>query len=181
LTTFLLTIFRDLSEAIVVGFALGSVLFIHRMSKTTAVEKQTPLVAEDRADDANGARTTYDEAAAADPNVIVYRISGALFFGAAASIGNVLDRISDTHRVLIIDFTRVPLMDSTAANTIGGLARKAHRHRMRVILTGTSHNIRKELFAHGVKPPLVRFDHSIDDALETVRRRGNAEDVDDVS
>ncbi|MCL4165793.1 UNVERIFIED_CONTAM: hypothetical protein GTU68_029874, partial [Idotea baltica] len=35
--TFFLTIFRDLTEAIVVGFALGSVLFIQRMSKTTAV------------------------------------------------------------------------------------------------------------------------------------------------
>ncbi len=37
--TFLLTIFRDLTEAIVVGFALGSVLFIHRMSRTTAVTR----------------------------------------------------------------------------------------------------------------------------------------------
>ncbi|MEZ5826386.1 MAG: SulP family inorganic anion transporter [Geminicoccaceae bacterium] len=38
LTTFLLTVFRDLTEAIIVGFALGSVLFIHRMSKAAAVE-----------------------------------------------------------------------------------------------------------------------------------------------
>ncbi len=30
---FFLTIFRDLTEAIVVGFALGSVLFIHRMRR----------------------------------------------------------------------------------------------------------------------------------------------------
>ena len=48
--TFLLTIFRDLTEAIVVGFALGSVLFIHRMSKATAVETHTPFVGEDVAD-----------------------------------------------------------------------------------------------------------------------------------
>ena len=31
LATFLLTTFRDLTEGIVVGFAIGSVLFIHRM------------------------------------------------------------------------------------------------------------------------------------------------------
>jgi MFS superfamily sulfate permease-like transporter len=42
MATFLLTIFRDLTEAIVVGFALGSVLFIHRMSQTTAVETRRP-------------------------------------------------------------------------------------------------------------------------------------------
>ncbi|RVJ68096.1 SulP family inorganic anion transporter, partial [Sinorhizobium medicae] len=40
--TFFLTVFRDLSEAIVVGFALGSVLFIHRMSRTTAVTTHVP-------------------------------------------------------------------------------------------------------------------------------------------
>ena len=37
LVTFLLTIFVGLTEAIVVGFALGSILFIHRMSQTTAI------------------------------------------------------------------------------------------------------------------------------------------------
>ena len=47
LATFGLTLFRGLTEAIVVGFALGSVLFIHRMSQTTALETHVPLVAEE--------------------------------------------------------------------------------------------------------------------------------------
>jgi sulfate permease, SulP family len=42
--TFFLTIFRDLTEAIVVGFALGSVLFIQRMSKAAAVRTEVPFV-----------------------------------------------------------------------------------------------------------------------------------------
>ena len=54
LATFLLTIFRDLTEGIVVGFALGAVLFIARMAQVTGVEAQTPVVAVDKADDANG-------------------------------------------------------------------------------------------------------------------------------
>ncbi len=165
LCTFFLTIFRDVTEAIVVGFALGSVLFIHRMSKTTAIETHTPFVAEDRADDANGGRAPYDESAATDPNVIVYRISGAFFFGAAASIGTVLDRISDTHRVMIIDFAAVPFLDSTAANTIEGLARKAARRHARVFLTGTSQEARKRLFAHGIRPPLVSYESTIAEAV----------------
>ena len=61
MTTFLLTIFRDLTEAIIVGFGLGSVIFIHRMSKTTAIETSAPFVAEDKADRANGDRTPYDK------------------------------------------------------------------------------------------------------------------------
>ncbi|HRK96723.1 MAG TPA: SulP family inorganic anion transporter, partial [Rhodospirillales bacterium] len=124
-TTFLLTIFRDLTEAIVVGFALGSVLFIQRMSKTTGIESHAPpLVPEDAADARGPGRIAYDETMGKDPNVVVYRISGAFFFGAAASIGSVLDRIADTHRALVIDFTAVPFLDSTAANTIESLAHK---------------------------------------------------------
>jgi SulP family sulfate permease len=100
------------------------VLFIHRMAVTTAVETHAPFVAEDRADDAGGSRERYDETAENDPDVVVYRISGAFFFGAAASIGTVLDQIADTHRVLIIDFAAVPFVDSTAANTIDAMAQK---------------------------------------------------------
>jgi SulP family sulfate permease len=170
LTTFLLTMFRDLTEAIVVGFALGSALFIHRMSKTTAGESHMPLVAEDRADDAGRARRPYDEAAAKDPNVVVYRIAGAFFFGAAGSIGAVLEGMADRHRVLIVDFSAVPFLDSTAANTIRGLARKAQRRGVKVMLSGTDHAMRLELFAQEVKPPLVAYETSVDRALLAARR-----------
>lgn len=170
LSTFLLTIFRDLTEAIVVGFALGAVLFIHRMSETTAIETHAPFVAEDMADDVNGDRVLYDEKTATDPNTVIYRISGAFFFGAAASIGSVLDQIADTHRVLIIDFTAVPFLDSTAANTLDGLVEKANSKRNTIYLTGTSHVVRQELFAYGVKPPLVSYQRSIKDALAASKR-----------
>ena len=79
--TFLLTIFRDLTEAIVVGFALGSVLFIQRMSRTTAVAVDRPFVARDEADTTRP-RGAYNEDLATNPDVAVYRITGVLFFGA---------------------------------------------------------------------------------------------------
>ncbi|MGE0675678.1 SulP family inorganic anion transporter [Pseudolabrys sp.] len=166
--TFFLTIFRDLTEAIVVGFALGSVLFIHRMSKTTAIETQTPFVSEDRADDA-GARTPYDNVAEQNPDIVVYRISGAFFFGAAAAIGSVLDQIADTHRALIVDFSAVPFIDSTAANTIESLAHKAGRKGVAVYLTGASAGVRHDLLVHGLKPPLVHYAAHIDEAVTAAR------------
>jgi SulP family sulfate permease len=165
LTTFALTIFRDVTEAIVVGFALGSVLFIHRMSQTTAIETHTPFVPEDKADDANGDRLPYDKTEATDPQVVVFRISGAFFFGAAASIGSVLDRIPDTHHALIIDFSAVPFVDSTAANTIEGLVHKTGRRGIHVYLSGTSPTVRRELFVHGLRPPRVHYENSIGSAL----------------
>ncbi len=67
--TLALTVFRDLTEAIVVGFALGSVLFIHRMSRAAGVVSD--------AEDA-------PSGVARDDTVLVYRIRGACFFGADA-------------------------------------------------------------------------------------------------
>lgn len=178
LATFLLTIFRDLTEAIVVGVALGSILFIHRMSKTTAVARRhVPLVAEDKADGPRNERQPYHEQTGANPDIVVYRISGAFFFGAAASVGAVLERISDSHKALVIDLSAVPFLDSTAAKTLEGLARKAERHGVRVSLTGTTRPLRKELFLHGLKPPLVRYEPSLEKAVE--RHRLNLQDNQD--
>ncbi|MCW5695590.1 MAG: SulP family inorganic anion transporter [Bauldia sp.] len=163
--TLALTVFRDLTEAIVVGLALGSLLFIHRMSKATAVEAQGEAQWEDRADGDPADRRPYDGAIAANPDVIVYRISGALFFGAAASIGSVLERIPETSRTLILDLSGVPFLDSTGVQMIEGLAAKATRRGVKVVLTGTTHAGRRELFAHGVKPPLVAYEPTIEQAL----------------
>ncbi len=166
LTTFGFTVFRDLTEAIIYGFALGSLLFIHRMSQATAVATHTPLVTEDMADNAQ-ARPAYDEAQAQNPDIVIYRISGALFFGAAASIGTVLDRIHAHHRLLIVDLTAVPFVDSTAANMLESLAHKAGRAGVKVVLAGAPLALRRQLFAFEVKPPLVDFSESIQTAIET--------------
>ena len=172
LATFLLTIFRDLLEAIVVGFALGSVLFIQRMSKTTAIATHSPFVSEDRADGTTGGAGASGISSTTDPDIMIYRITGVFFFGAAASIGSVLDRIGDTHKALIIDFAAVPFLDSTAANTIAGLASKTRGRGIEVILTGTSHDLRRELFAHGIKPPLVHYETDIEKAVVRLRAHG---------
>ena len=50
LVTFLLVIFRDLTEGIIVGFALGSLIFIDRMGKAIAIETHTPFAPEDVAE-----------------------------------------------------------------------------------------------------------------------------------
>jgi len=171
--TFLLTIFVGLTEAIVVGFALGSILFIHRMSQTTAIAAHVPFAEEpDRADEASAERRPYDESLAADPDVVIYRITGAFFFGAAAAIGSVLDRISARHRALIVDLSAVPFLDATAANTLEGLARKTAKRHVRVVLTGANDDVRRELRVHGVTPPLVDYARSIDGALEELKQAG---------
>lgn len=169
--TFFLTIFRDLTEAIVVGFALGSVLFIHRMSRMTEVETHRPLVLRDEADDAHP-RGVYQDEASANPDMLVYRITGALFFGASASISSVLDRIQDSPKTLIVDFSSVPFLDSTGAKMIEGLAHKMRKRGVSLWLTGANRDMRRVFLTHGLKKPLVRYARTIEDAIAALD--GNA-------
>ncbi|WP_341704341.1 SulP family inorganic anion transporter [Ferrovibrio sp.] len=165
LATFLLTIFRDLTEGILVGFGLGTLLFLNRMAQATTIDSHRPVMPVDKADDANGDRERYDPALAADRDLLVYRISGAFFFGAASTVGAVLDRIADRPKTFILDFAAVPFLDSTAANTIEGVARKAERNGTTLILTGTTPPVRQMLETHGLRHPRVRFEASVEAAL----------------
>lgn len=150
-----LTLVRDLTEAIVVGFGLGAMLFIHRMSGEVEVAPEAPAPRPD-----------------ADPEVMIYRVSGALFFGAVSAVAAVLERLDDDHKVIVVDFAEVTLADSSAAHMIEGLAHKAQRRGMAVWLTGAGPRLRRELLTHGVRPPLVHYAATIDGALDSARRRG---------
>lgn len=170
LLTLLLTIFRDLTEGILVGFGLGTLLFLHRMSESISIEGGAPLVREDKADTENGDRKPYDVALATNPDVVVYRIAGAFFFGAAATVGAALDGIAVRPKTLVLDFSDVPFLDSSAAHAIEAAVTRAKRNGVRVVLTGTSHPVRKVLWANGVRPPGVRFKASVDEVLATQPR-----------
>lgn len=160
LATFLLTVFVGLTQAIVVGFALGTLLFLHRMAQSADVEMHTPSTLEDVADDPD--RPHYDPSVATDPDIAIYRITGAFFFGAAATVGSVLDRIADRHRAFVIDFSAVPFIDSTAANVIEGIARTARRHGVLLLISGASEPVEHMLRSHGV---VEGFQPSIDTAV----------------
>ncbi|WP_274626350.1 SulP family inorganic anion transporter [Arvimicrobium flavum] len=166
--TFLLVIFRDLTEGIVVGFGLGALLFIGRMSSALAIEREQPIVEEDVADTSNGDRREYEAASATDPNTVVYRISGAFFFGAASAVATVLDRIADQRRNFVIDFSHVPFLDSTAANVVEGSIRKAEKAGVRVVVSGASPATRRMLVTHGVKPQRVQFAENIEVARKLI-------------
>ena len=181
LATFLLTVFRDLTEGILVGFALGAVLFINRMAQMTGIEAETPLATLDRADDGNGDRVPYDVGLAADPDVLVYRITGAFFFGAASTVGSVLDSIADSRKAFVVDFSAVPFLDSTAANAMSRVAAKTERQGIRLFITGTSPTVRRALLTHGVRPPRARYRETIARAVADIKeqRRNSSAAADD--
>ncbi|CFX50819.1 putative sulfate transporter yvdB [Candidatus Filomicrobium marinum] len=164
LATFLLTVFEDLTMAIGVGVVLGAFQFLHRMAESTRVDSEIPLVPEDVADDVGSTRTSY-EPSQMGRDVIVYRVRGALFFGATTAVSSVLDRIGSTPKLFVLDLTEVPLVDSTAANALKRFASKLQAAGATVYLTGASKSVRRSLLRDGLRRPLVRYAKDVETAL----------------
>ena len=70
----------------------------------------------------------------------------------------------------MIDFSEVPILDSTAATTIAGFARKARRRGAAVFVAGVRPSIRRMLLTYGVRPPEVHFKPAIPEAVLAARR-----------
>jgi SulP family sulfate permease len=175
LVTFLLVIFRDLTEGILVGFAISALLFLHRMAQAVEIENARPMVEEDRPDRVSGnGRKPYDVAVATDPDVVVVRISGAFFFGAAAAVGAALDRIGEHPKAYIMDLSAVSVLDSTGAATVEAFVRKVTRRGATVYIAGATRAVRRTLLMHGIRRPRVRFRQDVKDAIAIAHEPGGA-------
>ena len=126
--------FRDLTEGIVVGFALAGLVFIQRMSDSTSLhqaESAGPSV-----DPPNG-------------DYVVYHLHGPYFFGAAAKLGAALDGYADQRRNFVVDFENVPFIDSTGARSFALMASKIARAGGVIYLTGTHPEVAQALHSAG--------------------------------
>jgi SulP family sulfate permease len=170
MATFLLTIFVDLTIAIAVGVTLGAFLVLHRLAEDVEIATGSPLVADDAADTTGPARTEYDPAEYGR-DIVVYRISGAFFFAAAASVRGILDRIGEHPKAFVLDFSDVPLVDSTAAKSLEGFVHKLHGAGVRVFFTSARPGVRRTLLKAGLRTPVVTYAQSISDAVASARER----------
>jgi SulP family sulfate permease len=157
--TFLLVVFRDLTEGIVVGFALAGLVFIKRMSETAGMRPREEHLETPRADR------------------VVYHLEGPYFFGAAAQLGGVLDRIAETPRALVMEMSGVPLIDSSGARGVHTLAARARRRGGRLYLVGLKPALRRQLEAQGVREPEVTYANDlaeVDAALDALQPGGES-------
>ena len=135
--TFLLTVVFDLVVAIAVGLSLACLLFMKRMADV-AVVKEWDYV-EDTGDGQGRLKPV-------PPHVMVFEISGPMFFGAADKIPHI--ERNTGRNVLILRMRSVPAMDITALN---GLRRLWHECQDKGI---------KVLFSHVNEQPMSVFQKS---------------------
>jgi SulP family sulfate permease len=160
LATFLLTIFRDLTEGIVVGVVLGSLLFMHHMAQLVAVETGMPLPLEDDRADEVGRPPFEGEAG----DTLVYRIKGPLFFGASTALAATLESIGRFPRTVILDLAAVPFADATATSSLRAFVAGARRDGAAVYVAGAGPQVRKVLAREGLDVPPTHYAPSVADA-----------------
>ncbi|PYF09807.1 SulP family sulfate permease [Rhodobacter viridis] len=142
IVTFLVVVFRDLAEGIVIGFALGGLVFIRHMSEMTELDEG--------ATHARDADTTRRD-------VVTYHLRGAVFFGAVARLGSVLDRIASHPRAILLDVSEVGFVDSTGARMILQLAQKLGRKGERLMVLRASPAIEAAMRAQGLTEPMLCY------------------------
>lgn len=137
LTSFLLTVFIDLTVAIQAGVLLAAFLFIRRMSESTEARNITRLLAgapqAPRPDDLGQPGTEVPA------GVEVFEIYGALFFGAADKFKDTL--LSQRRRppkVLILRMRHVLVLDATALHSLEEVYAHVTARGITLVLSGVT-------------------------------------------
>ncbi len=136
--TFFLTVFVDLVVAVNVGVVLAALMFMKRMAENVQIEPQP-----------------FDDSAGEDvvlpANVLVYRIDGPLFFGAAEKLERAIERAQLGVDTVVIRLGRVPFMDATGMYTLAEIVRRLQKRHVRVMLCGVHERLREPLDAAGIR------------------------------
>ena len=175
LATFLLTIFRDLTEGIVVGFVLGAALFIHRMAGAAGI-----AVVADRPD-------SEDKRGPYDPAVATTGASWSI--GSAARSSSARPRrsapcsiaSSSGHKAFVHRLRRRALHRFDGRQRHGGHRPARANNGVRLHIVGATPAVRSVLTAAGVGPtsrPMTprsrrRCGSSRDSPKRRRRRRGS--------
>lgn len=129
LATFGLTVIIDLTVAVETGMVLAAMLFIKRVSDTT----QITVVDESTETEGSHHSLIGKEI---PKGVMVYRIFGSFFFGAADKLESALKREKQEPDVLILRMRKVLAMDATGLNALEDLYERLQRHDKHLILSG---------------------------------------------
>ena len=100
---------------------------------------------------------------------MVYKISGALFFGATAAAGAAFEGVGVYPRVFVFDLGEVPLIDATAARALKVFVHKLRRAGTKVFVAGARRNVRRTLLISGLVKPDVLYVRAVADALGEIR------------
>jgi sulfate permease, SulP family len=145
LTTFLLTIFIDLTVAIQFGLLMAVFLFVRRVSETTDIEVLRSQVEDERS------HISDDEETLDIPEgVEVFQIKGPFFFGIANKFEEAEKQSGQKPKIRIIRMRRVPFIDSTGLKNLRNFIRRSRNQGIIVLMSGLQSKPREALEKEGI-------------------------------
>jgi SulP family sulfate permease len=129
MTAFLLTVVIDLTVAVEIGMVLAAILFIKRASETTNITAVDESTETEGSHDSLMGKTI-------PPGVMIYRIFGTFFFGAADKLETALQRAKTEPEILILRMRAVMIMDATGLNALENLHDRLRRKGKHLVLSG---------------------------------------------
>ena len=132
IVTFLLTVFLNLTVAVGFGLLLAVALFIRRMSDTISVQKVLP-------DHKYGEKVSSEVVTPIHdcPQIGMYTINGALFFGAVETFEKTLANCLEAGpKILILRMGNVFVMDATAEVALENIVDHVHKRKGIVLVSG---------------------------------------------
>ena len=164
-----LTVFVDLITAVVAGVVVAALAFVKQVA-----DAQLASAAGENADSTDGLSEIESALLSECGNRLTYfDLGGPLSFGAAADLGHhVRERISPEHHTsLVLDFSKVPFMDVSAARAVETIAQDATHAGKHLYVCGINEQVATSLEGLGVSeliPATSRFETRVD-ALSAAR------------
>ena len=140
--TFSLTVVFDLTIAVGIGLLTAGALFVRRMEEITQIRLVTPDTEFELGADSIREKTVPED-------VLVYRIEGPFFFGAAEKLDAALSRSRIDPRVVIFRMRKVPAIDATGLRALQLTLDKFQRRGTQLVLSGVQAQPMKILFQTG--------------------------------
>lgn len=139
--TLLATVMLDLTQAILIGFGISTLIFMAQMSELQISRKPVERA---RLVDA-GHKVTHS-----GENVAIYYLSGPLFFAAARRLVEYVESHDEAMATLILSIRGVPLIDATGVDVIRELVQRQRQGGGDVLLTSMDDRVRQLLERAGV-------------------------------
>ena len=164
-----LTVFVDLITAVVAGVVVAALAFVKQVA-----DAQLAAAAGENTESVDGLSELESTLLNECGNRLTYfDLGGPLSFGAAADLGHhVRERISPTHHTsLVLDFSKVPFMDVSAARAVETIALDAAHAGKHLYVCGINEQVTASLEGLGVSeliPAISRFETRMD-ALSAAR------------
>jgi SulP family sulfate permease len=132
ITTFTLTVIFDLTVAIEVGMILAVILFMRRMANVSNINVITRELKDiEEPEDINAIQNK-----SVPEGVEVYEINGPFFFGAATKFKEIMHRVENPPKIMILRMRNVQAIDASGLNLLSDIIRDNKKQNIPLILSG---------------------------------------------